>query len=185
MAIKEGSTFPEGINFLYIPIDLSNPSAIDPLKCDIPIKLNMDKLINKYAGTSTPNILLISAPGAFTPLCHEKHVLEYLLNLNHLKSKGVGAILVITSNDPFVVNAWGKLLTKEYVDFKKDSPEVVFASDTQFSSSNGLTNSVGGFTRNSRYATIINANSRKYTYFGVETERKVGVSGYDAVAAKL
>ncbi|BFI40133.1 glutaredoxin-dependent peroxiredoxin [Marchantia polymorpha subsp. ruderalis] len=53
-------------------------------------------------------IVLFGVPGAFTPTCSIKHVPGFLENGPALKAKGVSAILCITVNDPFVVNAWSK-----------------------------------------------------------------------------
>ncbi|KAI5959797.1 uncharacterized protein KGF55_005029 [Candida pseudojiufengensis] len=185
MALLEGSKFPEGITFQYIPIDISNVSELNPLKCEIPIKLDMDKLLESLSNQPDRYILIVSISGAYTPTCGSEHVPKFLRSLHQLKAKEVGALIVISNNDPFVISSWGKLLLKEHLHDTKDIPQLIFAYDVNLSSKNGLTNDSSGFVRNSRYATLIDSKTRKIVYLGVETERKVSVSGYEAVAARL
>ena len=53
-------------------------------------------------------VVLVAVPGAFTPTCQEQHVPSYLANLEKFKAKGVDQIIVIASNDAWVMSAWGK-----------------------------------------------------------------------------
>ncbi|CAI5760333.1 unnamed protein product [Candida verbasci] len=189
MAFQEGSQLPtEGLEFSYIPIDLSDLSLINPLKCDTTSKLKLSNLLEKLSNSDSPNLVAVSVPGAFTPTCTENHIPPYLENLGKLIDKKVGAILVLATNDPFVVNAWGKLLIKEFVKINDDNkklPEIIFASDGGFSEKYGLAGDRGGIIRNKRYAAIIDSRTGDVTYLGVETERGVDKSGVDAVLSKL
>lgn len=54
-------------------------------------------------------VVLVSVPGAFTPGCQAKHLPPYLENVDKLSEKGVDLIVIIASNDPFVMAAWGKV----------------------------------------------------------------------------
>ncbi|KHC31701.1 putative thiol-specific peroxiredoxin [Candida albicans Ca6] len=105
MSFKEGSKFPAGVEFSYIPIQLDDLELINPLKCDVASQLKLDNLLTKLSTTDTPNLLIVSVPGAFTPTCTESHLPPYLENLAKLHDKKIGAIVVLATNDQFVVNA--------------------------------------------------------------------------------
>lgn len=188
MAIKTGSSFPSNIEFAYIPIELSTVAQDDALACAKPLPLNLDKLIEKNAGS---NILFVAVPGAFTPTCTENHIPPILDNLSSLKKdKNISTVVVLSANDPFVINAWGKLLLKN-AKLGADLPNVIFASDPNaaFSQANNISLDLtdkGLGVRTARYAFVVNADTRAVSYYGVESGSGVEVSGYDAIkAAKL
>ncbi|KAI5970210.1 hypothetical protein CANMA_000822 [Candida margitis] len=190
MTFAQGSPFPEGVKFAYIPINTDDTRLIDPLVCQQPITLNLDDVITYLSTTNQPKLLIVSVPGAWTPTCGEVHVPPYLQNMASLGSKGIGAVVVLASNDPFVVNSWGKVLVKQFYNVDDNAkgimPKVVFANDIDgFSRKHDLANEVNGFSRNKRYAAVVDAKTRNVEYLGVETERKVEKSGYDTVLAKL
>ncbi|EGW30049.1 peroxiredoxin-like protein [Spathaspora passalidarum NRRL Y-27907] len=186
MSLTEGQQFPDNVEFTYIPIQLDDLALINPLKCDTSAQLKVDELLTKLSTTDTPNLLIVSVPGAFTPTCTEVHIPQYLENLPKLTEAKVGALLVLAFNDAFVVNAWGKVLIKEYVkQSDKALPQVIFASDGGFSGAHDLAADRGGVLRNKRYATVVNAKDRTIKYLGVEVERGVHNSGLDAVLSKL
>lgn len=53
-------------------------------------------------------VVLVAVPGAFTPTCQANHLPGFIQNIEALKAKGVEQVVVIASNDPFVMSAWGK-----------------------------------------------------------------------------
>jgi peroxiredoxin len=75
------------------------------------------------------------------------HIPPYLENEKELTSKGVDLVVVIASNDPFVMNAWGKVNG-----CTKDS-KVLFMSDSSFAKNHGWMAGMGD--RNGRWAAII------------------------------
>ncbi|KAK9480042.1 Redoxin-domain-containing protein [Lipomyces japonicus] len=61
--------------------------------------------------TSKGKSILVFVPGAFSPGCSARHVPGYVSLANEfITRKGVGSIYVISGNDAFVTNAWGKEL---------------------------------------------------------------------------
>jgi peroxiredoxin len=53
-------------------------------------------------------VVLFAVPGAFTPTCHNTHLPGFIANASALKEKGADAIVCISVNDIFVLNAWAK-----------------------------------------------------------------------------
>lgn len=53
-------------------------------------------------------VVLVAVPGAFTPTCQANHLPGFIQNIEALKAKGIEQVVVIASNDPFVMSAWGK-----------------------------------------------------------------------------
>jgi len=94
-------------------------------------------------------VVLVSVPGAFTPGCQAYHVPPYIKNLEKLSSKGVDEVIVIASNDAWVMSAWGK------VNGVKGDSKLKFMSDTKtfFSNNHGWAAGMGD--RNGRWAMII------------------------------
>ena len=52
-------------------------------------------------------MVVVSIPGAYTPICHEQHIPPLVKRVDELKAKGVDAVYVIAVNDPYVMSAWG------------------------------------------------------------------------------
>ena len=54
-------------------------------------------------------VIIFGLPGAFTPTCSAKHLPGFINATEKIKKKGIKKILCISVNDPFVMNAWGKI----------------------------------------------------------------------------
>ena len=52
---------------------------------------------------------MFGLPGAYTSVCSTKHLPGYIKNVDQFKSKGIDQIICISVNDPFVMDAWGKV----------------------------------------------------------------------------
>ena len=54
-------------------------------------------------------VIIFGLPGAFTPTCSAKHLPGFINATEKIIKKGIKKILCISVNDPFVMNAWGKI----------------------------------------------------------------------------
>ncbi|KAF1809160.1 Redoxin [Eremomyces bilateralis CBS 781.70] len=163
--LKVGDKLPADVQFTWVPIEDE-----DPTKCGIPQVYDANK---EWQGKK---VVIVSLPGAFTPGCQARHLPPYIENLDSLQQKGVDLVVVIASNDAFVMNAWGKVN-------KIKSDNILLLSDTKtfFSKEHGWM--LGD--RNGRWAMVVEKDG---TISYAETETSPGqvtVSGADAVLARL
>jgi len=164
--IKAGDKFPSDVKFDWAPITDPSPTA-----CGLPQSYDASK---EFAGKK---VVLVSVPGAFTPSCQAMHVPPYLQNEDKLASKGVDLVVVIASNDPFVMNAWGKVNG-----CTKDS-KVLFMSDSSFSKSHGWMAGMGD--RNGRWAAIIEKDGTISYAENEASPKDVDVSSAETILSKL
>ena len=68
-----------------------------------PVKFKISSLFSKK------KIILLGMPGAFTSVCCAKHLPSFINYSKKFYEKGVDQIFCIAANDPFVMNAWGKI----------------------------------------------------------------------------
>ncbi len=54
--------------------------------------------------------VVFGIPGAFTPICSERHAPEFVAKASALRSIGIDQIICIGANDPWVMAAWGDSL---------------------------------------------------------------------------
>lgn len=52
--------------------------------------------------------LLIGVPGAFTPICSERHIPQFIEAADGLRKAGFAQLLVIAPSDPFTLAAWAE-----------------------------------------------------------------------------
>jgi 2-Cys peroxiredoxin 5 len=120
--------------------------------------------------------LIIGVPAAFSPTCSDSHIPGYIANP---KLKDAGKVFVVSVNDAFVMNAWGKSLDADKssgIRFLGD-PDGSFtrALDVEFNSA-----AILGNNRSKRYALVV--KDGKITDVNVEPDNTgVSVSGADKV----
>jgi peroxiredoxin len=95
-------------------------------------------------------VVLFAVPGAFTPTCSAAHLPGFVVNADKIKAKGVDAIVCVSVNDAFVMDAWAK---------DKNAEEIMMVGDGNgdFTEAMGLVLDGSGFglgKRSQRYAMI-------------------------------
>lgn len=58
--------------------------------------------------TREKTVVVFAVPGAFTPTCSTKHLPGYVSRADEMRARGVDAIMCMSVNDAFVMNAWGE-----------------------------------------------------------------------------
>jgi len=76
---------------------------------------------------------LAGAPGAFTPICSQKHIPNLVQNADTMRAAGIDALYCVVTSDPFSVAAWARVVDPQ--------GKIRFLSDgnLQFARSLGLT----------------------------------------------
>ena len=124
-------------------------------------------------------VVLFAVPGAFTPTCSAAHLPGYVVNADKLKAKGVDAVVCLSVNDAFVMDAWAK---------DRNAEGLIMAADGNgdFTKAMGLVLDGSGFglgVRSQRYALI--AEDGKITVLNVEKPGAFDVSSAETMMAAL
>lgn len=124
-------------------------------------------------------VVLFAVPGAFTPTCSMAHLPGYVVHGDAIKAKGVDAIVCMSVNDVFVMDAWGKASNAE---------DLVMLADgnAELTRALGLELDASGFgmgTRSQRFALV--AEDGVVTQLFVEAPGKFEVSKAEAVLEAL
>jgi peroxiredoxin len=128
---------------------------------------------------SGKKVVLFAVPGAFTPTCSAAHLPGYVVNSDKIKAQGVDAIVCLSVNDAFVMNAWNQ---------GQNAEEIIMAADGngEFTKAMGLEMDGSGFglgTRSSRYSLI--AEDGRITVLNLEKGGAFEVSSAEAILAAL
>ena len=128
---------------------------------------------------SGKKVVLFAVPGAFTPTCSAAHLPGYVVNSDKIKAQGVDAIVCLSLNDAFVMNAWSQ---------GQNAEGIIMAADGngEFTKAMGLEMDVSGFglgTRSSRYSLI--AEDGRITVLNLEKGGAFEVSSAEAILAAL
>ena len=128
---------------------------------------------------SGKKVVMFAVPGAFTPTCSAAHLPGYVANSDKIKEKGVDAIVCVSVNDPFVMDAWGKGQNAEAIMMVSDPEgELAGAMGTELDGSGfGLGN------RSSRYSLV--AEDGKITVLNLEQGGAFEVSSAEAILEAL
>ena len=116
-------------------------------------------------------VVLFALPGAFTPTCSAKHLPGFINMASEFFEKGVDAIICLSVNDAWVMDAWGKAQGAD--------GKVIMVADGSgdLSRAMGLTADMSGAgfgERSIRYAMIV--DNGVVTHLNVEAPRKFEVS---------
>ncbi len=57
--------------------------------------------------------LVIGVPGAFTPVCHQVHLPDFVAMADQFRAAGFQQLLVIAASDPFALSAWSSTIDPE------------------------------------------------------------------------
>ena len=68
-----------------------------------PVKKRISEIIKNK------KVIIFGLPGAYTSVCSVKHLPGYIRNVDQFRSKDIDKIICISVNDPFVMDAWGKV----------------------------------------------------------------------------
>jgi peroxiredoxin len=123
-------------------------------------------------------VVLFAVPGAFTPTCSAAHLPGYVVSADELKAKGVDAIICLSVNDAFVMNAWGEAQNAENIMMLADG-------NGSFTTALGLQMETAGFggLRSQRYAMIIDNGT--VTSLHVEKPQEFEISSAEAILKAL
>jgi peroxiredoxin len=123
-------------------------------------------------------VVLFALPGAFTPTCSAAHLPGYVASADEFKAKGVHAIICLSVNDAFVMNAWGEAQNAENIMMLADG-------DGSYTKALGLSMETAGFggLRSQRYAMVI--ENGIITNLHIEKPKAFEVSAAEAILKTL
>mmetsp|Transcript_18459 Transcript_18459/g.56424 ORF Transcript_18459/g.56424 Transcript_18459/m.56424 type:complete len:170 (-) Transcript_18459:72-581(-) len=95
-------------------------------------------------------VVVFAVPGAFTPGCSMSHLPSFVENAAALKAQGVDAVICTATNDPYVMEAWGR-------DQKAQDADILMLSDkdAELAKALGVASEGAAMTRSARYAMIV------------------------------
>jgi peroxiredoxin len=89
-----------GDKFPSVQVVVSD-NSLEEGTCARPKRVNTDELFKGL-------VILFAVPGAFTPTCHLQHLPGFLKHADDFFQKNVNGIFCISTNDIYVMDAWGK-----------------------------------------------------------------------------
>ena len=88
MKLKKGDTLPDAKVFIFD---------------ESPKETSIKQIVGEE------KVIIFGLPGAFTPTCSTKHLPGFIGATFQLKAKDIKKVICISVNDPFVMDAWGKV----------------------------------------------------------------------------
>lgn len=89
------------------------------------IKDGKKEIIKLHKILKHKRTIMFGLPGAFTPVCSNKHLPEFIKKSNEIYASKVDQIICMAVNDPFVMNAW-----REHIDMNNVS-NIIFLCDVK------------------------------------------------------
>lgn len=131
--------------------------------------------------TKGKRVAVFAVPGAYTPTCHSAHVPSFIRTKSAFAEKGIGDIVCISVNDPFVMKAWGESTGAT------DAGLVMLAdADSSFTKALGMdfdAPPAGLLARSKRYAMIVE-DGKVTTLHVEESPGTCEISGGEALLAE-
>lgn len=161
MSIKVGDTIPTGV------LKELGPAGA-------PVVISTAEI---FAGN---RVVLFSCPGAFTPKSTDQQVPSYLSAADKIHSMGIDAIVCISVNDSFVMDAWAKACGVG------DKIRMLADGHCEFHTSMGLEMDCTRFTlgfRNQRFSMIV--DDGVVTHLNVEEPGGYEVSDASVIVGQL
>ena len=125
-------------------------------------------------------VVLFALPGAFTPTCSASHLPGYVVHSDDILARGVDAIVCLSVNDAFVMDAWGKQHNAD------DRVMMIADGSCHFTRAVGLEldrDAAGMGIRSLRYAMIV--NDGVVEVLKVEAPGEFKVSDAETILASL
>lgn len=128
---------------------------------------------------SDKRVVVFAVPGAFTPTCSAAHLPGFVVKADEIRNKGIDAILCISVNDAWVMNAWGQTQNADainmYADGSADFTDAIDLIDDRTNQGMGV--------RSRRYAMIV--NDGVVEWIGVDELGKFEKSSAESVITHL
>lgn len=123
-------------------------------------------------------IALFAVPGAFTPTCSASHLPGFVALADKIKAKGIDAIICLSVNDAFVMEAWGQAHNAEEIMMLGDG-------DGAYTTALGLDKETGSFggIRSQRYSMII--DNGVVTQLNLEQPKEFKISDAQTLLEQL
>lgn len=123
-------------------------------------------------------IALFAVPGAFTPTCSASHLPGFVALADKIKAKGIDAIVCVSVNDAFVMEAWGQAHNAEEIMMLGDG-------DGSYTKALGLDKETGSFggIRSQRYSMIV--DNGVITSLNVEQPKEFKISDAETLLGQL
>lgn len=126
-------------------------------------------------------VVIFGLPGAYTGTCSTAHVPSFIRTAKQFAENGVGEIICIAVNDPFVMKAWG-----EATGATAAGITMLGDADASFTRAIGMTFDVpqlGFFNRSKRYSLL--AEDGVVTKFNPETGTGCEISAGEHLLSQL
>lgn len=123
-------------------------------------------------------VVVFAVPGAFTPTCSHAHLPGYVALADKIKAKGIDAIICLSVNDAFVMDAWGNAHNAGEIEMVGDGA----ADFTKAIGMDKNTSTFGGI-RSMRYAMIV--NNGRVEQLNIEAPGQFEVSDAETILGQL
>lgn len=107
------TAFPRSRRLLHSTCPVMALSKGDKMPLDVDLMVLKDGKPNPVSTSdlfSSKKVALVTIPGAMTSTCQNSHIPMWIKAADDVKSKGIDDVICMAVNDPFVMDAFEKLL---------------------------------------------------------------------------